>query len=676
MIETLNRPDHPEHFDVHHENGEALMCMSSGGECRILVEVMAGYSSEEEQLLIASTTSALEAIDHFTGGKAADIFTGLHIKIGEDITDGGAKAVAEENQVLLSGRKMLLSIAEMKQVSGSYDADELSDFPDENRPAGALEYTLVHEIGHILDGQTQTGNAYHRIDASESPTKYGREADKWHDSNKDHEAFAEGFAHAVYGMPVSDAMKAAVRETVDARVQEIIENQASVDIDSGAYSEAPHTLGEALRSLERKAETRDRTTILVDNEEISGHTVTVVDASDQGFVRVSMQLSGDASKRQVAFSESIARLGLTESTDSVQMLPQYGAARSSSERGVSYAQTTQYNGYTIRLGRGGALFNGLVQIDIPTSSEIPTDRVAAQEDVDKILGEFFGADSELKPLSPETEKSIKESLYRGHHKLGEEPLTAEQQSEINDMTQDEVSDGYIAFVSHGKSREYEEKYGEYAVFHSTHELDDAVSMTQIGALSILERSQLGIRGSFTSPGEDLESGGAKNVCTRTITEAGITGPNAKQDYRISGFVFVFSPDVLDRTDWYAYPKDQYGAVNGDGRQSPEEMLQQHNESGSPYDNEQLFDTGIKPELMAGIACTDPRMRAELIGALRDTGIETVRGTPIESFVVAIEKTSDLIDIAHGRPPRSNTQQDIMAISQDTTKPVEQDPTQF
>lgn len=53
------------------------MCMSSGGECRVLVEVVASYTLEEEQQLIASTTSALEAIDRFTGGRAADIFTGL-----------------------------------------------------------------------------------------------------------------------------------------------------------------------------------------------------------------------------------------------------------------------------------------------------------------------------------------------------------------------------------------------------------------------------------------------------------------------------------------------------------------------------------------------------------------------------------------------------------------------
>lgn len=221
MTETLSKHEQPEHFEVHHENGEALMCLSSGGECRVLVEVVSGYSPEEEQQLIASTAGALEAIDRFTNGKAADIFAGLHIKVGEDLIDGGARAYAEHNSVLLNGRKMLMSVAEMRQASGAYSDEELAGFPDERRPGGALEYTLVHEIGHILDGQAQSGESYHRVAATESPTAYGRDPDQWHSDNKDHEAFAEGFAHAVYDMPVSEAMEATVRETVATRAREV-----------------------------------------------------------------------------------------------------------------------------------------------------------------------------------------------------------------------------------------------------------------------------------------------------------------------------------------------------------------------------------------------------------------------------------------------------------------------
>lgn len=220
-----NRQIHGEHFDNRHEKtGEVLMCMSSDGECRILVEVAAGFTSDEEQQFLRSTTEALETLDRYVNGRATDIFAGLHIKIGEDIASGGAEAAADENMVLLNGRKMLMDITGMRRASGSYDEQELSGFPDQQQPGAALKYTLIHEIGHILDGRTRSGEAYHRVAASESPTKYGREFDKWHTDNKDHEAFAEGFAHLVWGMSVSETMETAVRGTINARLQEAMQD--------------------------------------------------------------------------------------------------------------------------------------------------------------------------------------------------------------------------------------------------------------------------------------------------------------------------------------------------------------------------------------------------------------------------------------------------------------------
>lgn len=95
MTETLAKSEFPEHFVVHHENNEAQMCLSSGGECRVLVEIKSaefGYAPEEEKRLLQASAEALEAIDHLADGKAADLFAGLHIIIGEDLADGGAVA--------------------------------------------------------------------------------------------------------------------------------------------------------------------------------------------------------------------------------------------------------------------------------------------------------------------------------------------------------------------------------------------------------------------------------------------------------------------------------------------------------------------------------------------------------------------------------------------------------
>lgn len=130
----------------------------------------------------------------------------------------------------MNGRKTLLTLDEMKDVSGAYDKTELTDFPKEQQPDGGLKYTLVHEIGHILDGRTQTDTPYQRVDQEESPTRYGREPDEW-SNDKRHEAFAEGFAHMAWGMPVSDAMQSAVRKTIQARLQELsLARSASAEV--------------------------------------------------------------------------------------------------------------------------------------------------------------------------------------------------------------------------------------------------------------------------------------------------------------------------------------------------------------------------------------------------------------------------------------------------------------
>lgn len=187
----------------------------------VQVKIAEGYSTDEERHLSEAVAKTLAAVDTFTSGQSSKIFDGLQIVIGEDV-DGGGLALPEENKVLLNGRKMLLSVAEMREVSGAYDPSDLNVFPDVHRPAGAMEYNLAHEMGHILDGQTQSGTPYHRVSAVESPTRYGREFDRFNSENKDHEAFADGFAHMVYGMPVSEAMEAAVKRTISDRILAIL----------------------------------------------------------------------------------------------------------------------------------------------------------------------------------------------------------------------------------------------------------------------------------------------------------------------------------------------------------------------------------------------------------------------------------------------------------------------
>lgn len=183
----------------------------------IEVEIADEYTQEEIQQLTNATKEALTTVDEFLNGKTSVVFNGLSIRIGENVAAGGGEAISDENTVALNGRAMLLSLSQMREVAG-YRSEELAGgtIADETI-GGALRYTLVHEMGHILDELTELGKKKHRVAAAESPTEYGREPDEWN-SEKDHEAFAEGFAHMIYKMPVSEIMKLAVQDTIEARL--------------------------------------------------------------------------------------------------------------------------------------------------------------------------------------------------------------------------------------------------------------------------------------------------------------------------------------------------------------------------------------------------------------------------------------------------------------------------
>lgn len=194
--------------------------MNLSSQFGVSIEISDDYNDEERQQLTIATTEALKAVDEHLNGETERIFSGLTIEIGENVAQGGGEAISDKNLITLNGRPMLMSIAEMRGIAGYHTEELRGGSLDEDEKGGALKYTLVHEMGHILDELTETGDKMHRVAATESPTKYGREADEWN-TEKDHEAFAEGFAHMVYGMPVSETLAKAIDETIKAKVAEV-----------------------------------------------------------------------------------------------------------------------------------------------------------------------------------------------------------------------------------------------------------------------------------------------------------------------------------------------------------------------------------------------------------------------------------------------------------------------
>ena len=112
------------------------------------------------------------------------------------------------------------------------------------------------------------------------------------------------------------------------------------------------------------------------------------------------------------------------------------------------------------------------------------------------------------------------------------------------------------------------------------------------------------------------------------------------------------PEIMDRTDWYAYQHDHYGTTRESdfaGRQSPDELFEAQRRYGYMGSNEQMYRTGIPLEMIAGVAVSEDQ-RGMVISECQRAGITEVNGIPIEKFIVTAERVSDFIDIAHGRKP--------------------------
>ena len=218
-LETLS--ESPRHFETHHENSETLLCMQHGDACSIMVETSG--TPEEQRIIERAAHRALSRLDTLFDGKFAEAFSGLLIKIGDDLTESGGEAFPDKNEIVLDRRKMLLSLLEaealMPDVLDQSDWSGVMSEDEAGKPGSCIEYNIINEVGHILDEQAEDRAAHH-VNASESPTKYGRQSDQFHE-DKDHEAFAEGFTYKAYNQPITEVMNLAVSRAIEARVTHI-----------------------------------------------------------------------------------------------------------------------------------------------------------------------------------------------------------------------------------------------------------------------------------------------------------------------------------------------------------------------------------------------------------------------------------------------------------------------
>jgi hypothetical protein len=171
-------------------------------------------------------------------------------------------------------------------------------------------------------------------------------------------------------------------------------------------------------------------------------------------------------------------------------------------------------------------------------------------------------------------------------------------------------------------------------------------------MSTHERYRRGLPFKGLSSIKDLGTGGADSVFTRIVTEEGLRGSyNLELESKNAGYnvVFIFEPDILDRTDWYSYSRDFYGSTKKDDfeeRLSPKDLIEEQKKYWTSI-NEQMFRTGITMEKVKAIACASEYEVVRVLKILQNAGISEINGRRIEQMVVMAPRVRDFIRISQG-----------------------------
>lgn len=321
------------------------------------------------------------------------------------------------------------------------------------------------------------------------------------------------------------------------------------------------------------------------------------------------------------------------------------------------ADVFQINGLKLTVARPDSnwrALDGVVNINLPEQNEdgTPVDNDELGRRADAVIRDLLGVEDAFKSPDRLSETEYKVARYSWQHKIED---GAEAYVPVDKLVRQEVFPGYSTIVEPGKHEEYERRHGEFALIYQVS--SDAVlpKLLRNGLMATHERFRRGVKAVGMSSEADLGTGGADSVFVRTVTEKSLKdGKDDESTY--DNTVLVLKPELMDRTDWYAYAGDQYGTTDPstfDTRLTPDGLLERLGEQGWGWmtSNEQMFRTGIPVEAIAGVSVDSPEHRERLITSLHEAGLTEINGAPVEDFVQIAGHYSQIIDVAHGRPPR-------------------------
>ena len=204
----------------------------------------------------------------------------------------------------------------------------------------------------------------------------------------------------------------------------------------------------------------------------------------------------------------------------------------------------------------------------------------------------------------------------------------------------EVFPGYSTYVDAGAAMEYR-KAGLTHIWAGVDSADSVVAICQSDGFAATNyRITSGMKKCGASPGADMGTGGADSVFTRI----GVAG--SKKEYRRcylgDTYRVIINPDVMNRTDWYAYDHDNYGNAHIsdlESRMSPVRFIEEMKDMYA-NGNEIMFRHGISTDTFLGISCQDDNAKARLVMAFKDAGITEFNGVPIDKFVHVSQKVGE------------------------------------
>ena len=141
-----------------------------------------------------------------------DLFGGIKLYAGDKLIDGGGLALPRFNAVVIDLEKIDFTISEMESMlskTRDYRVGDQSDLVDNPDIHKALELSIVHEFGHILEykkyGDVDRGFA--GLNQDDAPTEYG--------SKSPREDYAESWMYYIYGGQLDDSRRKIIEGDVN-----------------------------------------------------------------------------------------------------------------------------------------------------------------------------------------------------------------------------------------------------------------------------------------------------------------------------------------------------------------------------------------------------------------------------------------------------------------------------